>query len=390
MANFDWHKIMFLESSTNLKRLLKQRIGRTPNTTIAREIAVCLQQGRLFYDAALSSPLEIKPLQLFYGMVGFAKALILSNNLCSLSSLSHSHGLSDVSSQTSKLSELKIKIGNTGTFQEFNNVMSALNRVTFYDHDTRPTARFIPASASDKLASFELTLVDLLSRIPGLEDIYRITFPGSEPNSESILLDITSRYGGTIAIMRIDDRVIFTNQDDLRGIVNKWRTRFPFLRKWRIISAQHSWGNSVIEFSNIENQEADDFESLHHQEQDNSFKSDGDPRYSSEANSVDFLSILDPLAGGYSGSCNVVSPLGGNVHISEFSLHYMTLFLLSSLVRYRPQTWGHALSRTATSEMPPDDEMLALIDRFMDLNQNLVPSMVSTVINPYDDKYSYT
>jgi hypothetical protein len=83
----DWHRCKFLESCENLKPLIKRRFGREPNTSIAREIIACLQQGRLFYEAAERSPLEIAPLQLFYGMVGFSKALIIASGLRPLATL---------------------------------------------------------------------------------------------------------------------------------------------------------------------------------------------------------------------------------------------------------------------------------------------------------------
>jgi len=74
MANLSWHRIRFLESVTHLKALLRARSGRTPLTSVAHEISACLQQGRLFYEAAADAPLEIRPLLLYYGFVAFAKA----------------------------------------------------------------------------------------------------------------------------------------------------------------------------------------------------------------------------------------------------------------------------------------------------------------------------
>ena len=132
MAEFDWHKCRFLESSENLKPLVHARVGRTPSTSIAREIAACLQQGRQFYEAATSSPLEIRPLQLFYGMVGFAKALVVARRLSSLSTLRHAHGLSDISAANCRIAELRVKIGEAGTFQEFNDVVADLTRLCYY------------------------------------------------------------------------------------------------------------------------------------------------------------------------------------------------------------------------------------------------------------------
>ena len=81
MAEADWQKCKFLESGENLKPLIRMSFGREPSTALAREISACLQQGRLLYEAAGSLPLEIRPLQQFYGMVGFAKALITAKSL---------------------------------------------------------------------------------------------------------------------------------------------------------------------------------------------------------------------------------------------------------------------------------------------------------------------
>src|SRR5215831_2902025 len=102
----DWYKCKFLESSENLKPLIKSRIDKTPSTHITREIAACLQQGRLFYEAAAGSPLEIRPLQQFYGMIGFAKSLVVARTLRSLSTMSHGYGLKDISLANSRIEDL--------------------------------------------------------------------------------------------------------------------------------------------------------------------------------------------------------------------------------------------------------------------------------------------
>src|SRR5467141_1959121 len=53
-----------------------------------------------------------------------------------------------------------------------------------------------------------------------------------------------------------------------------------------------------------------------------------------------------PVAGGYSGpDICAIAPVG-DLYFSEFSMQYLALFLLSSLMRYRPQTWTHAISRS--------------------------------------------
>jgi len=124
MPEADWQKCKFLESGENLKPLVKMRFGREPSSSRAREISACLQQGRFFYQAAESSPLEIRPLQQFYGMIGFAKASVTAKSLDSLSTLKPSHGLRDISAVNSRIADLSVQIEREGTFQKFNDVVA--------------------------------------------------------------------------------------------------------------------------------------------------------------------------------------------------------------------------------------------------------------------------
>lgn len=116
MAGSSWQKCKFLESGENLRPLVKMRFGREPSSSIAREISACLQQGRLFYEAAASSSLEIRPLQQFYGMVGFARALVVAQNLQSLSTLKPSQGIRDVSEGDSRIADLRVHVDRAGSF----------------------------------------------------------------------------------------------------------------------------------------------------------------------------------------------------------------------------------------------------------------------------------
>jgi hypothetical protein len=62
----NWYSCKFLESTENLKPLVRALTGRAPSTAKAHEITSCLQQGRLFYEAAAASPLEIRPATLLW------------------------------------------------------------------------------------------------------------------------------------------------------------------------------------------------------------------------------------------------------------------------------------------------------------------------------------
>lgn len=375
-----WYKCRFLESSENLKPLVKKRFGREPSSSIAREIASCLQQGRLFYEAATSSPLQIRPLQLFYGMLGFSKALIVAHNLRGLSTLKRSHGLIDISTDNSRIADLQIKILNKGTFQEFNDAVCSLTRVCYTDASTRPCTISVPSDVSDRLSGIKLSLREILARIPGLESLYRMTFE-EDPLTEPISLETAYRDDTSFRI-RIDDRELFTDRDSLRRIIGRWRSRFPFLNKWRLHSAEHGWGNTIIYFQNASNIPDDEFAETHLEYRETMFQTTA--AIDQTLNKFTLQEGLAPLGGGYTGGSWSISPVG-TAHISEFSLQYLGMFLLSSLIRYRPQIWTHAISGSFTAEEKTDDKALSLIERFLDLNRYAVPVLVIKILNPYED-----
>jgi hypothetical protein len=382
MADVDWHQCKFLESTENLRPLVKRRFGRVPSSSRAREIAACLQQGRLFYEAAASSPLEIRPLQQFYGMVGFAKALIVAKRLDSLATLRPAHGLTDVSSGNSRIAELKLRIELSGTFQEFNDVIAPLTRLQLSDMVNKSRAIYFASAHSELLQGIDLSLQEILSRIPRLEFLYRQTF-GEQALTDTVNLEAGSQE--TDFRIRVDDQEMFANRESLKQIVLRWRERFPFLKKWRLHSAQYAWGNSLIYFRNVSALNVDEFSEEYLKEQNGTFQ---EHAFAGDVN--ERFSLEDgfcPVAGGYSGSVYAIAPVRG-LHISEFSLQYLALFLLSSLMRYRPQTWTHAISRSVVPGEPADDKSLSLIERFLNLNQTEIPGFVVRILNPNEDEFA--
>jgi hypothetical protein len=258
MNDMDWHRCKFLESSENLKPLIKRRFGREPNSSTAREIIACLQQGRLFYEAAEHAPLEIAPLQLFYGMVGFSKALIIASTLRPLSTLKPSHGISDVSAVMSRIADLRLKILGDGTFQEFNDVAAKLTRVCYTNFRTQGQHTvLVPSAESSQLNGISVSLQEILSRIPDLDVLYKMTF-GEEAQTASMMIQAPSTGPKGFQI-QVQDDAIFSNLESLREIVGRWRKRFPSLRKWRVKSAQYTWGNTTVWFENLPADGMDEF-----------------------------------------------------------------------------------------------------------------------------------
>lgn len=382
MVDAKWYRCKFLESGENLKPLIKIRFGREPNSSIARDISACLQQGRLFYEAAEMSPLEIRPLQQFYGMVGFAKALVIAKNLQSLSTLKPSHGIRDVSAGNARIEELRVHIDRSGTFQEFNDVVAPLTRLCYIDNATEYRTIDLPSASSDKLDGLEITFRDILSRIPELAALYQMTF-GEDSNTEQVSFE-PSVGNDTEFRIRIDVKGLYSDRESLKNIVWNLRRKFPFLGTWRLNSAQLAWGRSTIYFRNTANDKLDEFSEEYLFA--NSKNYEERPVSNDENKPFPVADGLGPLAGGLSSGAMAVSPISGQ-QVSEFSFQYLALFLLSSLVRYRPQTWTHAISRSAFHEIPADDKALSLIEQFLIFNSTSIPNMIATILNPQEDEW---
>ena len=97
----------------------------------------------------------------------------------------------------------------------------------------------------------------------------------------------------------------------------------------------------------------------------------------SRSKRIDFIKILPPLSGGLKKANQHIIEAYDGAFISEYALHYLGMFLLSSLVRYRPQIWSHAITSSVTREKAADDKALALIEKFMDLSLYEFPCMVA-------------
>lgn len=374
LQNTDYNGLKFLESASNIKVLIEELVGKKPSTRLATEISVCLQQGRMFFDAAIESPSEIKPLQIFYGMIGFAKALTLAKCFKNLETLTPSHGLKDITVQNSRIEDIQLKILSKGTFQHFNDVISQYDRVHWFEK-YMPTWHYIPTTASDKLAGKKISLKEILARIPGLEDLYKNTFQES-PKTWPASIHYDDNNDG-FTELRIDDPEIYSDRSSAKKIVNKWREKFPFLNNWCLREITKAWGYSIIIFGNIDKADINDLDENILIEHHGQFSVNlNKHRNGTSFKPIDFYTILPPLYGGITGSCtNMVESYQGE-YISEYSLYYLGMHLLSSLVRYRPQVWTHSLSRSVTIEKNADDRALAIIEEFMNRAITEFPNMI--------------
>jgi hypothetical protein len=370
------HNLQFLESTNNLSSVIVRKHGWHPNVQQTQEILACLRQGRLFYEASASSPIEIRPLQQFYGMLGFAKALVLvTDRRTRLGTLAGSHALKDTSAPDSQLAELSAKITGRGTFHYFNDAIAARNKLHFIEAGSNPQSTEMPCARSDSLENLTINLQALLSQIPELEDLYENTFE-ERANCASFFLHSLNHDSWNLAVTDSD---VPASRDQLRAIVTSWRERYPFLRQWRLAHVEFAWGKTNLQFANSF-PEGDDLDDRYFIADLISYSAHPDDLARTRFN--DFSAHMSPCSGGLNGTFPyLASPIGGHV-VAEYALHYVALFILSSLVRYRPQTWMHSLSRKAMGERRADDAPLALIERLMDINQTKMPILVDSIINP--------
>ncbi|WP_316174546.1 YaaC family protein [Bradyrhizobium sp. SZCCHNRI1073] len=375
----DWYDIKFMESATNVRELLGNSMGRTPSANIAREIAVCIQQGRLFFEAASAAPIQIKPLQIYYGVVAFAQAVIVARNGHSLSTLARAHGLTDTTSLDAGVEGLVLRVENNGTYQEFNDTVAPLGRIWYFD-SSMPKWYEKPFDSAAGLSGLQITITDILARAPGLAEKFAQTF-GSSGKTIPIMLNFGTIYTGSCTL-RIDDPVLFTDRASLVASIQRLRSEYPFLEQWRFTEAQHAWGNSIIVFDNTERRGLDDLSEDNLIEANNNGFASGRAMVGAERTIVPAIEILPPLSGGYtrSGQIYAMQPIN-NVNLSEYALQFLGAFLLSSLVRYRPQIWQNAISRSVTAQSPADDRSLSLIEEFLDDVLSGFPEMVVRVMD---------
>ncbi|WP_409014996.1 YaaC family protein [Caballeronia sp. LP006] len=373
-------EIQYLESTDNLRRAIEKNHGWRPNLEQARGIAACLRQGRLFFEAARRSPLEIRPLELYYGSSAYAKALVLSSDrTLRLDSLEQSHGVADKSPHNARLGDLVVQINGKGTFAQFNDCLRQF----------RPSVQTLGlrynGTGSSSLSGTQIRLKDILGRIPGIEGIYGATFHepanvdflqvNDRDNNNNEVWAIAAPAPAWQALHYLKWR---KNVEDFLVSLSHCLNRFPFLRRWLPRDASLSASGGTITFVNIEDRGESTATEWH-----------GGPLkltrqlvypFATFEPSHDLVGPLFAVPGRLDGGY-YIQPIKDH-HIAIPSVQFLGLHLLSSLVRYRPATWMHSLSGSSGDARPADDAMLALIEAFLQDVQRTIPVFVAEIIRP--------
>jgi hypothetical protein len=357
--------ITFFESSENLRSAVRSRTGRSLSSGAARDATICLQQGRLFFEAAADSGLEIRPLQLFYGSLAFAKAVTLVTKNSRLATLPRSHGLRDITAPAARLADLSLQIRGVGTFQDFNDAVAPENRVHTHDASTRPVSISLPAASSSLLNGATLTLKDILGRLSLVRDLFVHTFRELALSEHIVLSENLQNFW----YMQAWHSEPVGTLEEACAAIDSWWVRFPVLQNWRVAWISNAWGKTVIEFRNEECPRTPIREQL---------KMTSPGTFESSLPPGKKCPPQDLLTGGSLSDNGLCSPVNG-VYIAQPALVYLGIFLLSSLVRYRPEIWIHAMTRGTSSERSADDHAISLLENFL----SVVPGQMQGVLLDY-------
>lgn len=373
----DWYNIKFLESPTNLSNVLTRSFGNTPSTIIARDITVAIQQGRLFFEQAQESPIQIRPLLVYYGVLSFARAVTMAVKNIPLSDIVPSHGISDNGTPTS-IEDLSLTIRKNGTFQQFNDAIAPLARFYYYDSGMMPRSMVRPFDDATTLKDREVTIEDILTRMSGhYKAISGSRFTASNCLPVGIHHATLNRWS-----LRIDAPTLIESREALNALVGSLRDDYPFLKDWRLQSVSLAYNRTLLLFDNQSANVVDDMDEKELIRIDETTYTSALDHTGGGPNYVPPETILPPLTGGYGNQSfrEAVRPLHG-VILNEYSLYFLGSFLLSSLVRYRPQIWQHALSRSSTVDFPADDRSLPVIEYFVDRVLSSFPPFVVSILD---------
>lgn len=170
-----WSRLALFLSRDVLERRYKERHGGSLSARKATEIISHLAQAREYFAAAESSGTLVRPLLQYYGVVGFARALILYDSpRAREATLRSAHGLRATWNGNADLGDLEITTSN-GTFHELLEATRNTERPSIeVRHPTfsLPSEIEVPVSLPAPAVDMKVSLLDLLSRMPSMHGVF--------------------------------------------------------------------------------------------------------------------------------------------------------------------------------------------------------------------------
>lgn len=333
-----WDHIMFYSNEMNCKKLLTGEIesGRgliyTDNLVIDKktnQIVMCIKQAYEYFKAANNVSINTSPLLLFYGMLSLAKALVVANKKDVYLEDIKYHGL-ETRPITNELRnyqkhpdiwemEKEYAVTNDGVFKHLTEV---INDSVF---------------ENGSIIRFK-NLFSLCPEISGMFEKYY-----NEPSKVLYLYDYT-----LISKEPIKIKISFSGYQEEDVYV-----RIPELRNDFIIKSQELH-NVAIEFvSKV------------------------------LSSCPDYLSIYEPFVGGKYAIGGLEYQINGQCKkrkISQMSIDYIAMFILSICVRYKQDFWGSITTGDKTG-------VLGLIKLYINVVKRRYPNFFLNYIT--GENYEY-
>lgn len=176
-----WRILSNYESSDLVKARFKAMHARELNTSKALEICASITQARGYMEAADGASRSVRPLLLYYGVLGLSRGLtlFLSTSLRE-AGLAAAHGLSAsgwgeaLTRECSSIGDLKIKLNANGTLQQL--IDGTGHRAFLRSNSSKPN--FV-AGYPVPPADTEVSLADILARVPEVRPSYSRWRPDS-------------------------------------------------------------------------------------------------------------------------------------------------------------------------------------------------------------------
>lgn len=321
-----WRILSNYESSDLVKVRFKATHGRELNTSKASEICASITQARGYMEAANGANRSVRPLLLYYGVLGLARGLtlFLSTSLRE-ASLAQAHGLSvsgwgdTLTGECGSIGQLKIKLNASGTLQQ---LMNETDHRAFLRSNSSQ-ANFVIGYALPP-AETEMSLADILSRIPEI----RPSYSRWRPNSREV--------------------VAFWPQDD-RPDGKKWlRVDHPYTAE----DVRAVLGDAVHEL--IMNDSV-----------------------ISIAVPGEYSPYMSDTGGHWSvGSVVAMKPFPGGIRLSKIVITFIAAYSLGMLARYYPSQWTAILANQRHTIALPT--LLATMDYITDE----LPRMIVEFLEP--------
>lgn len=228
---------------------------------------------------------------------------------------------------------------------------------------------------TQNMAGTSVSLRELLAHQSGLTEEYEKTF-GLPPETLSLgflTLAFNGKGPGHLAQISFGRRL--DGIAALRSTLVDIRTRFPCLTNWCVSEIWHGNPGTTLVLVNVR-PPSDELDRIPVDE----------IHWRADAFSLGNLQTVpleEALQGSIStstGRVHVTQPINGQ-YLAELSASYAALFLLGSLVRYRPHSWNHAVSGAIVPDRPSDDRAISIVEAFLVHNAEQITSLIMSEID---------